>query len=271
MIAFIHIGKTGGLTIQSILASQYGLSHCDAVSWKSLSNSHALEPVSAADVRKIKWIYPNLECLTGHQIMPYGDLDTAFESLDYFALVRSPVQRMASAYQQLRKTDPDYMSFEAYCDIDTHRDQQCRILGGAACAETALQVIQEKNVFVGIFERFDESLLLLKTLRLNELHLDYKHHNVAPSRAVSNELLDNDRTLGLLEDANKQDQILYDKVTDDIFPDYVQQYNGQLADDAAAFATQPYVINSRNILLPRLKRKLIYEPAVRIYRTLGNG
>lgn len=270
MIAFIHIGKTGGLTVQSILAGQYGFSHCDAVPWHSLSNEHALEPVSAADIKKIKWIYPNLKALTGHQVMPYGDLDTAFKSLDYFALVRSPVKRMASAYQQLRKTDPDYMSFEEYCDIETHRDQQCRILGGAPCAETALSVIEDKNILVGIFERFDESLLLVKALLLNDLHIDYKHHNIAPNRAVSNELLDNDRTLSLLEDANKQDQILYDKVKNDLFPGYVSQYDGDLAADAAAFSEKPRVINSNKVLMSRLKRKIAYEPAVKLYRAFAS-
>ena len=254
--------------MQSILASQYGLSHCDAIPWKPFASPHDLIPFSADDYRKLKWIYPNLKSLSGHYVMPCGDLDSAFADTCYLTFIREPIRRMASAYQQMRKTNPGYMSFEAYCDIDTHRDQQCQVLGGCADAQTAIDVVQQKNVFTGLLDRFDESLVLLKALRLNELCIDYERVNTAPSNDIAAGLLNDNRTLNLLEDANKQDQILYTRLKDEVYSRQIERYGEGLESAVAQFSSRKKKVNKRRIFMARLKRKVLYEPAVKIYRAV---
>lgn len=266
LVAFIHIGKTGGLTLQSILASQFGLRHCDVIHWKPLPNPHALVPFSASDFKKLKYLYPNVECLSGHYIMPFGNLEEVAPSIRYFCFVRDPIRRMASAYQQMDKVTENFMSFEKYCLIPTHRNQQCRVLGGTDRAKDAIRVINEKNVFSGLMERFDESLVLLKALHIKELEIDYERRNIAPSQRVSNALLNSDKNLQLLKDANLEDQKLYDYIKDTIYPRYCNTYGHQLNNDVQLFQSKPSVIKRGRILQSKLKRRLVYVPAVKMYQ-----
>ena len=270
MIAFIHLGKTGGQTVQSILAGQFGARHCDVLPWRPLPNPHALVPFDADDARRLRPLYPRLACVSGHHVMPYSDLDHAFaedgnETL-WFAFVRDPVARMASAYRQMRRTDPSYMSFEAYCDIETHRDQQCRVLGGSDSPARALETIDAKNVFIGLQEAFDESLVMLRRTRRPDLSIGYRSRNVTPRRALDADRLDSDAHRALLEESNREDRALYDAlrlrhdaaraaIAGDDFDEEVRL----LGEGSAASVTG-------GIRASRLKRRLLYLPTLMAYR-----
>lgn len=255
--------------MQSILAGQYGFSHCDVVPWKPLSNPHELVPFSAEDYGKIRWIYPSLGCVSGHHIMPYSNLDEAMPGLRYFAFLRNPVSRMASAYQELCKHNPDYMSFESYSRIQSHRNQQCQVIGGSESANDAIELIKKKKMFVGLMEHFDESLLLLKSLHIEHLHIDYKRRNDAPNQVVAKNLLASQESRKILEECNVEDLKLYEYVKSNLYESYRQRYGDTLSKDVIEFRSRPASINQANILKSKLKRKLVYEPIVTILRRTG--
>jgi len=266
VIAFIHLGKTGGQTVQSILAGQFGGRHCDVVPWTPLSNPHALVPFDASDARRLLRLYPRLACVSGHHVMPWSDLDTAWERTLWFAFVRDPVARMASAYRQMRRSVPDYMSFEAYCDIETHRDQQCRVLGGAASATQALETIERKDVFIGLQESFDVSLVLLRRTRCPSLSIGYRSRNLTPSRALEVDRLDSDRQRALLEEANREDLVLYETLRDRHERAFAAAADADFDDEVAALRDGRAAVRTDGIRVSRFKRRLVYLPSVALHR-----
>ena len=266
LIAFVHIGKTGGLTMQSILAGHFGARHCAVFPWDPLPNPHALVPFGNDDLLRLRKLYPRIECVSGHHIMPYSDLDAATVETRYFTMLRDPVKRMASAYQHMKLAIPTYMSFEAYCEIQTHRDQQCRILSGRPSADAAAEIIRSKNVFVGLTEHYDESLVLMKKLFLDELDISYRKRNVARDNSIARALLEEDKSRAMLEEATREDRRLYEYAKEEVYPCSRDAYGPTLARDVEVFRARDPRVNSWNIHLSFLKRKLVYESALRLYR-----
>ena len=206
--------------------------------------------------------------------MPCADLESVFGSVNWIAFLRDPKKRMASAYRQMCRTIPNYRSFEEYCSIETHQDQQCRMFCGEPDAKKALEIIEQKNVFVGIQELFDESLYLIKADRLPMLNVKYRKRNVSPEPHEAQKILNDERSLELLRTCNQQDQILYDTIRDGRFATLQQKHgqqnnNKQLSEHIrqSQAGDEPGMYEMLNRYHSKIKRRLIFIPAVKIYRT----
>jgi hypothetical protein len=270
VLVFVHINKTAGRTVRYILRSSYGIRHCDVESWRGRKQ----DPVfSADDLRRLRRVYPDLRSIAGHQVTGYVDLDESWTRFRYFTFLRDPLKLCASRFQyHVEARKKTGLVFEQWIQQEWLRDAQTTRIAGTASAEDALRVIAAKEMFVGLTERFDESLLLLNALRAGDLDLGYARVNVARNNSIAEELLSNRRTRDALVDANRADLELYDYVVNELYPAFRREYGAALDDDVAEYRrTRAQRFNRGNLTASRLKQHGLYRPLLRLYRRRATG
>ncbi len=250
-----------------IMKSSFGLSHCD------VSPSIIFKPLTPEELISIRRIYPSLRSIAGHPVTPYTNLEAVFHCIDYFTFLRDPIQQCASYFQYLtialkRCSKSD---FETWIHTDWPRNMQTKRLCSCADAQKAIEIIIDKNIFIGLTERFDESLLLLKTLRASDMYLGYHARNEASTNIIVKELLSDKRTYNLIEDAVKEDIKLYGWVKHDLYPQYIKAYAekmGRQIPDAFSFGRQNF--RAGYVFTSRLYRNLVYKPFFYFHRVVNS-
>jgi hypothetical protein len=264
LLVHVHISRTGGSTLNHILRSSYGARHCPAEPWDSKWGD---DPFTKDDLRKLRKIYPSLRSIAGHRLFGYVDLDDAGVDASYFAMVRDPVRACASRFQfKVQYGDKTVEELESWLQKDWIRNRHVKAIAGSDEADDAIRVIREKQIFMGLTERYDESVVLLKNLVAPDLDISYEPVNVASERSISREILSDDRLRGMIEEAQSADTKLYRYVKDVLWPEYVAAYGGGLEEDVKVFAKDRGKFNNLNILKSRLKAHTIYKPALYLHR-----
>ncbi len=258
MLAFIHIPRTGGKSMAQLLRSNYGLRHCDVEPFQ-----RKLGYFSASDFRKLKWIYPRLISIAGHDVKAYSDLEHVIQDIKYFTTLRNPLERCIAQYRYSVQIQFNMVPFEKWILDERVRNVSTKILAGSDDAEVAIEVAKNKLFFVGLIERFDETLLLLqKKIGCNSFKIfPTFFKEISKKNIIDEEIKGNDQKMALLMDANKSDLRLYDFVYNELFDKYCVEYGNDLKDDAAKFASSK-IENNCNYLktLNVVKRNLIYKP-----------
>lgn len=265
MLVFVHINKTAGTTMRYILRSTYGSRHCDVEPWQGTQNGSAF---SSDDLRRLRTIYPDLASIAGHRVMGYVDLEDDGADFRYFTFLRDPFRMCASRFQyQVDHGKKRGLVFEEWIQRDWLRDAQTKRIAGSASAEEAIRVIEDKAMFVGLTERFDESVVLLKGLRAPDLDIDYRPVNVAKRNTLADELLSREDAREAIADANQADLALYAYVTEQLFPAQRSDFGAGLEDAVAAHMRRSRRNwNHRNLVLSRLKQHAFYRPLLKLYR-----
>jgi hypothetical protein len=270
MLVFVHINKTAGSTVRHILRSSYGARHCDVEPWQAPWSE---TPFSATDLRRLRRIYPSLASIAGHRITGDTDLDGAGDELRYFTVLRDPLKLCASRFQyHVDHRKKKHLVFEEWIQRDWLRDAQTKRIAGTADAGEAIRIIEAKGMFVGLTERFDESMVLLKSLLAGDLDISYTPVNVARRNTLAKELLDDEKTRQALVEANQADLDLYDWVSTELYPRFARELGPAL--EAAVAEQQAKArrrFNRRNVALYRMKRHAMYAPALRLYRGRATG
>uniref|UniRef100_UPI0035697D39 sulfotransferase family 2 domain-containing protein n=1 Tax=Pontiella sp. TaxID=2837462 RepID=UPI0035697D39 len=159
IIAFAHIPKTAGTTLISILRRSYG--------WRHFDRPGFYRPLTADDLKQIRKVYRGLASIAGHTIQPHTDLHEQ-HPIRYYTFLRDPAKRLVSEFKfYLRRSAYDgnvHENLEASWNtwLPTRSNYQCRYLSNEESAEKALEIIQDRIPFIGLLERFDESLLLFR-------------------------------------------------------------------------------------------------------------
>ena len=157
--------------------------------------------------------------------------------------------------------------FEEWIQKDWTRNHQTKMIAGVADVAEAVRILQAKQVFVGLTERFDESMVLLKALMANNLNISSKPVNVSRNNTLAESLLSNERTRQMLIEANQADLQLYNFVTQELYPTYQREYGPSLEADVADYQrTRRNNFNNWNLTLSRLKQYLLYKPLIYLYR-----
>lgn len=263
MLAFVHIEKTAGTTVFWILRSTFGIRHCDAEPWHA---QRTPIPFSPQDLRRLRRLYPRLESIRGHRVTAYAGLEDACPNIRYFTLLRDPLKRCASYYQYVTQLHGNTLPFEDWIQTEFPRDMETKRLVGTDDPDAAIRMIQEKDIFVGLVERFDESLLLLKSLVAQDLNISYERMNVARDNAIARDLLASENTRQMLVEANQADLALYAYVQQELYPSYRREYGDRLDQDVASYQRDRGRFNRRNIAVNRAYRNLVYKPALKLYR-----
>jgi len=265
VLVFIHINKTGGTTLSHILRSSYGFRHCQVEPWQS---RWAISPFSAQDLKRLRRLYPNLKSIAGHRIFGHVDLRENGTEFKYFTLMRDPLKRCASRFQY----NVDYrgkkdLVFEEWIQNDWPRNQATKWIAGVDDVAEAIRIIQDKNIFVCLTERFDESMVLLKALIANDLNISFKRVNVARNNTIAKSLLSSESTRQMLIEAQQMDLELYQYVQQELYPTYQREYGPSLEADVALYQqTQDKNFNYWNLTLCRLKHYMLYKPLLYLFR-----
>ncbi|HET9906300.1 MAG TPA: hypothetical protein VFQ23_06655 [Anaerolineales bacterium] len=266
MLVFIHINKTAGRTVRYILRSSFGVYHCEAEPWHARDSSD--QPFSAHDLKLSRKVYPRLESIGGHRVTGYTDLGESGTEFKYFAFMRDPIKTCASRFQyNIQYRGKQNLDFEEWIQRDWTRNSQTKLIAGSADVDTAIRIIKEKNIFIGLTERFDESMLLLKGLRAKNLNISYQRINVATNNSIAQKILSDEKTRQLLIEANRVDQQLYDYVSQELFPLWQKEYGPSLANDLVNYQqTREGSFNQWNLTTSRLKQFMVYRPLIYLYR-----
>lgn len=266
MIAFAHIQKTGGVTMNSVLRRSYGTKHCDVMPVRR-GDDYFLECYSASDHRWTARVYPRLRSIAGHLVKPHSDLYRVVPEVRYFTMLREPLKRMASHYQHVVQKLGGTLSFRDWVENPLLRDLQTRHIGGSDRFEEAAEILERRCFMAGLVERYDESLVLLRR-RAGDPRMDIRYvaRNIARENAIRDGLLADPETRGLLADLNREDVKLYRFVSEELLPRYRREYGPTLEADVAALrATLPGRRIHPREQLSRLKMNLLYRPLLRGY------
>lgn len=199
MLIFIHIPKTGGLTLERIINRQYPPQSTFWLSLQRPKQVAAYRALGAAEKAK-------LTCLMGH--MPFGFHQEPGRTLVHTTLLREPVARFVSEYRfllRLRGTDVWQPPAEAMQSLESYLEYrvanhamnvQTNMISGYCPAPEQLPVfdplpadalekakanLRTQFAVVGVTERFDEALLLLKRRLGWKRRINYARRNVAPT------------------------------------------------------------------------------------------
>jgi hypothetical protein len=173
-IIFLHLPKTGGLTLYDILERQYKKGEVYTIKIKN-KRPALQEFINLPDIEKTK-----IKVLRGH--MPFGYHQFLQEEAKYITVLRNPVDRVISHYYYILEHPDHYlydkvkgMKVEEYVISDvTHEldNGQIRditeIQENEKCTaehfEIAKKRLEENFLFASVLDYFDEGLIILKDM-----------------------------------------------------------------------------------------------------------
>jgi hypothetical protein len=211
MIAVVHIHKTAGTTLASIFKHSFGARHCDVL---TVPDDAVFD---AAEFRRMRRFYPRLHSMLGHSLRAYADLEGEIPDLRYITFLRDPIKRTASHYQYDVQRGHVDLPFEEWITHDVVRDRMTRHLAGPDATASEAMAVLDRMAFVGLQERFDESLVLMQRA-VDVPDIRYASKWVAPSNDIKKQLLSDERSLGMLREINRNDIELYEYAVDEIYP-----------------------------------------------------
>lgn len=263
MLAFIHIAKTGGRTVETVLRGSYGLRYVHAEPWAAPDQSRAIPRYGPDDLRRLRRIWPPLQAIGGHAVALWSGFGEV-APVRWFAFLREPVKRGASHYQFHVHTTESPLSFDEWVAWDVPRNHQIRSFSRNLDVEEAIEAIEREGVFIGLQERFDESLVMLRKLVAPELRIDYARTNTAPSNDIARSLLEDPLKVEQLSELHRDEFRLHDHVLRVVYPRQREAYGPGLEADVEAFRARAarYRPNPLNDRLNRAARRFWIDPLV---------
>jgi Galactose-3-O-sulfotransferase len=263
MLAFVHIHKTAGITINWVLRRSFGLQHCDVEPWKK-----NVPFFSANDYLYLRKLYSRTVSIAGHKVRAYSDLDQVCPNIKYYTFLREPIIRFVSHYQYTVQFMKVNIPLDTWLNKDEVHNYQIKRIVGTDDLDAAIKMVQEKFMFVGLVEHFDESLIMLQRKSDDyKLKISYRNKNVSSNNSIKNRILSDPKILKKIESANRIDLEFYKFVTQELYQKYKSEYGPTLDKDVINFKktnTSPDI--NKKLLLNLLKRRLLYRPIVHCYR-----
>jgi len=232
LIAFVHIPKTAGTTLNSVLVQEYALNERHEVMMRGMSwilprPEIIRRPlISFSKIRRLKASVRSrrdLRLVHGHfdlSMMKHLPAGTR-----YFTLLRDPVERAISHYYHYRRRPTERLhglavqatlaEWAGSCGLVEMDNGQTRRLAGemnVPCGRVTRNTLERAKsnlarfAAVGLTERFDETLALLARVFGWGAH-SYVAQNVAANRPHRSDLYR--QTLQAIERCNRFDLELY--------------------------------------------------------------
>jgi len=250
MYAYVHIEKTAGSCLNTILRRSFGSRHCDIrlpLAKRRLDDRDHKACVEAADLRRVRRLYRNLRGIAGHNVKAYADLHRECPQVQFFTILRDPVRRFRSHFLN-RSREQSAEAFDRWISAAWVHNWQTKMIAGEANAQRAIDLLGERFGFVGLTERFDESLVLFaywlaepafcaEYRRVNELSEKRRPRDLA-RETTDMSYLDSESTRARILEANAEDQQVYDFVMSCVYARQLADYPGDLAADVARLQLQ---------------------------------
>ena len=215
LIAFTHIAKNAGTSFHDVLRRSYGMRY--VVVSKRFSDGDQL--LDSADLRRLKRRYWNLRAFGGHPVAPYTKLARSHPEIIFVTMLRDPISRCASHYaHDFRKGNTD-LPFLAWLESDQLDNYQSRRLVGEPDGAAAIKMIEERFLFVGLVETFEESIRILQ-LHLPAVALIDRpvYRNRSMRRDLRDAVLADPEARKAIIATHQEDFRLYSHVRDEIWP-----------------------------------------------------
>ena len=175
----------------------------------------------------------------GHHLALWSDVEKVVPDVTYLLFLRDPVKRGASHFQytlQRQDMTPYFgkklLTWDDWTDWEVPRNHQIKMLSPNIDTDEAIRLLETKRVFVGLMDRFDESLLLFKHLS-PKMNIAYLRKNTAPDKTIAQEILGDPQKVDQLKEMYDKELPLYEYARNEIYPRYVKEYGSGLAEDLA--------------------------------------
>ena len=264
-VIFLHIHKTGGSTLDSIIRRQY--------SPQAITAFYHSDPEKTQQYNEFKKLPESAKrrskLILGH--IGFGLHEFLPQPSTYITFLRDPVERVISLFYFIRRATrhPHHnsivssnMSLEEFVgsvDLGKQIDNsQTRLLADAwnvelgKCSQEMLERAKSNidNYFavVGLTERFDESLILLRQ-KLGWKNIFYQPKNVTKNRPLQDSI--SDKTLAEIKKYNELDFELY-KYAQEIFEKSIEQQGASFVNELNRFK----LLNKTHSLQNKLTKKV---------------
>ncbi|NJK39101.1 MAG: sulfotransferase family 2 domain-containing protein [Oscillatoriales cyanobacterium RM2_1_1] len=254
-IIFLHIQKTGGITLQRLLRQKFGPSLMTRTAKVLMGKGQALPLEESLKSKQIQDRYfAGHICFGVHRLLP--------QPFTYITLLREPVSRIISLYDFSRSNpmafyhkiavDRTLEEFALSTDLPELDNGQVRFLAGDShdlfinqtpvnsCEESLLDIakLNMKNHFsvVGLTEYFDQSMLLMSKV-MNWGNCYYLRLNSSSEKTEVSE-----KIKAKIAERNYLDVLLY-KYTKENFLTMLQSYHLDDGKELQAFQDWNYRLN----------------------------
>ncbi|NWH03701.1 sulfotransferase family 2 domain-containing protein [Desulfobacter latus] len=257
LFAFVHIEKAAGTTLNHILRKNFFFKFIDVRPLDKESN----RVFTKEDYKKYKKINPFLQCISGHSVVPYSDIQ-GMPNIKFITVLRNPVNRYLSQFFYLVKTKKMVDDFEEFLKLSELNNFQTKKLAGSEDVDLAKRTLSEKMFQIGLVEEFDTFLLRFRKA-VSPLKFDpvYKKKNTAKkseTKDIKTELFSKYKDQIL--EKNYLDIDLYEYAANSIIPRLNQKYGMEQPDNLEKFVKMNQ--SSRTSLksyLDYMVRKIYYE------------
>lgn len=252
---FLHVPKTAGSSIRTLLKQNYAADTMIAFS---------------GELKPLAWYRASPEAFKRqhalvHGHFPYG-MHEGVEQYTYFTFLRDSVDRHFSDYHFLKRYEPHPLhariasgeiDLERWADIFDVMPMYCNLITGYISGDGADRQPDQCSLerarfhllrdfaFIGLTERFDESVLILAR-RLGWRSVFYLTKNVSTNRAVPAELRERARRHLALDDElhafARREFEAAPELRDPLFADALREYR------AAQAWLEAHVTNDRSSL-----------------------
>jgi len=203
LLAFVHVPKSGGSTVLSMLRSNFGIAHVTApVLYPGLDGPTNVPVYGRSEWEFIHDLCPQMQAISGHNIQLWS---SPCVDVQWFTVLREPVARVASHYQYvfergITKQTPQYW-------IPENVNMACRMLSRAGTAQAAHRMIIRTGCYVAMLNKLDVSIQVFKDGCWPDLNTAALRVNVAKDNSIADWLKTDFREL--IEWYNAEDILLY--------------------------------------------------------------